>query len=63
MSFDPKFFEAAVRSSLITFGRSVSRNVFIYCSIMLSRVKLTNANTVRGRPTLKSKVFSESAGP
>ena len=38
----------------ITFGRGVSRSVFIYCSIMLSRVKLTNAHTVRGRPTLKN---------
>ena len=38
----------------ITFGRSVLRNVLIYCSIMLSRVKLTNAHTVRGRPTLKN---------
>ena len=26
----------------------------MYCSIMLSRVKLTNAHTVRGRPTLKN---------
>ena len=37
----------------IKFGRGVSKNVLIYCSIMLSRVKLTNAHTVRGRPTLK----------
>ena len=38
----------------ITFGRGVSRNVLIYCSIMLFRVKLTNAHTVRGRPALKN---------
>ena len=40
----------------MTFGRGVSGNVLIYCSIMLSRVKLTNAHTVRGRPTLKKYV-------
>ena len=39
----PKFFEAAVRSSLDS--RGVSRNVLIY---------FTNAYTVRGRPTLKN---------
>ena len=37
----------------ITFRRGVSRNVIIYCLIMLSRVKLTNAHTGRGRPTPK----------
>ena len=28
--------------------------MLIYCSIMLFRVKLTNAHTVRGRPALKN---------
>ena len=42
----------------ITFGGGVSRNVLIYCSIIVSRVKLTNAQTVRGRPTLKNNTES-----
>ena len=48
ISFDPKFFEAAVRNSLDNIW---PRRVV---SIMLSLVKLTNAHTVRGRPTLKN---------
>ena len=38
----------------IKFGDAVSRNVSIYCWSMLSRLKLTNAHTVSGRPTLKN---------
>ena len=32
--------------------------MLIYCSIVLSRVKLTNAHTVGGRPTLKNNTES-----
>ena len=50
--FDPKFFESAVRSSLDNiwpwgFGERVNI-LFNY----VIRIKLTNAHTVRGRPTL-----------
>ena len=54
MSFDPKFIEAAVRSSLDNIWPRRFEERVIRCSIMLFRVKLTNAHTVRGRPALKN---------
>ena len=45
-----EIFEGAIRSSL----DNIWPRRFEERSIMLSRVKLTNAHTVRGRPTLKN---------
>ena len=45
---------AIVKAALNFRVRMFVKSAVIYCSIMLSRVKLTNAHTVRGRPTLKN---------
>ena len=53
ISFNP-FLSKRQKVVWIKFGNAVSRNMSIYCWSMLSCLKLTNAHTVRGRPTLKN---------